>query len=219
MRLEVHVSEAGAAVAGRDTVIGTHFVADQVQAVFHACHRVDLAAELRDEERVHHGLGGDVEAHLAIHRHGQLIDCRDALLRIDEQPLPVHRHDLNLDRLAAILDLGTRVQLMRALPGQDAQREDDQARNAPDHDLDLGGMRPVGRIGRLALLGIAIAPSKPQRHEDDRDNDHEHQVGSSQNQRLLGFTDGSLGIEEHGITAGQHQQSREDGESPQSPPH
>ena len=70
----------------------------QVKARHHSGHGVDLAAELRHEEAVHHARGGQLEADRRADRNGQLIDGRDALLGIDEQPFPVERDDLNPDR-------------------------------------------------------------------------------------------------------------------------
>ncbi len=71
----------------------------QMQARHHSGHGVHLAAELRHEEAIHHARGGQLEANRRADRNGQLIDARDALVRIDEQPFPVERDDLNADGL------------------------------------------------------------------------------------------------------------------------
>ena len=73
-------------------------VGNQVQLGLHAGHGVDPAAQLRDEEGVHHGVGGHPEVDRGVDREGQLVDRRNAQLRIDEQPLPVQGNDIHLNR-------------------------------------------------------------------------------------------------------------------------
>jgi hypothetical protein len=93
---ELHVGKARAAEVGGQAVVHARLVGDQVDLRLHAGHRVDLAAQLRDEEHVHHGVGRDLEVHRRAGRELDLVDRGDVLLRIDEQPLPVERHDLDL---------------------------------------------------------------------------------------------------------------------------
>ena len=55
-----------------------------------------------------------LEADRAVHRGGQLVDRGDALLGIDEQPLPVERHDLDHQRLDVRGDRALRVDAVAA---------------------------------------------------------------------------------------------------------
>jgi hypothetical protein len=63
---------------------------------------------------------------------------------------------------------------MRGLPGDYRQRSDDQCRHQPDHDLDLGRVRPVGRIvGRQVRR--AVAPRERDRQDDHGDHHDQHE--------------------------------------------
>ncbi len=99
--VEAHVGEAVAAELRREAGIGAGLVGLQVQLRRHARHGVDLAAELRHEEAVHHRRRGQAEADRRRRRHDQPVDAGDALARVDEQPLPVERHDLDFERRAS----------------------------------------------------------------------------------------------------------------------
>jgi hypothetical protein len=88
-------------------MIGLH-----VKARHHSRHCVDLAAQLRHEEAVHHAHGGQLKADRRADGNGQLIDGRDALVGIDEQPFPVERNDLNAERLRRRGDRLTRIEIM-----------------------------------------------------------------------------------------------------------
>src|SRR3546814_2338149 len=48
---------------------------------------------------VHHRRGRDAEAHRMIHRQREFVHRRNALFGVDEQPFPVERYDLDVDRL------------------------------------------------------------------------------------------------------------------------
>ena len=84
----------------------------QVKARDHSRHGVDLAAKLRHEEAVHHALGGQLEADRRADGDGQLIDGRDALVGVDEQPFPVERDDLNTDRFRGRGNQLTRIKVV-----------------------------------------------------------------------------------------------------------
>ena len=71
----------------------------QIKARHHPGHCVDLAAELRHKEAVHHPRRGQFEPDGRVHGDGQLIDGRNAVVGIDEQPFPIERDDLNPDGL------------------------------------------------------------------------------------------------------------------------
>ena len=62
-------------------------------------HGVDHAAHLRDEEDVPDGRRGQLEIDRRSRRDDELVDRGDALLGIDEQPFPIERDDLDVDRL------------------------------------------------------------------------------------------------------------------------
>ena len=130
-KLEAHVGEAGAAVVGGKALVLARPVDDRVQLGLHARHRVDLAGQRRNEERVHHGRRRDLEADGHVHRRRQLVDDGDALLGIDEQPFPVEGDDLDDQRFSPAgngprgIDPCQRpigVERVRADPGQRAQR-------------------------------------------------------------------------------------------------
>ncbi len=101
VKREMHSREAGAAVIRREALIGTRRVDDGVQFRFHTRHGVDLAGEGGDVEGVHHRRRGDAEIDRPIDGCGELVDGRDAVLRIDEQPFPVERGDIDLERFGA----------------------------------------------------------------------------------------------------------------------
>ena len=65
----------------------------------HAAHRVDLAAELRHEERIHHRRRGEPKFNGRSGRDYQLIDGGYALIGVDEQPFPIERHDVHVQRV------------------------------------------------------------------------------------------------------------------------
>ena len=66
----------------------------------HAGHRVNLAAELRHEEAVHDADRGQPEMHRRADGNDELIDGWRRPRRVDEQPFPIERDDLDLERLA-----------------------------------------------------------------------------------------------------------------------
>ncbi len=79
----------------------------------------------------HHVRGGDLEGHRPVHRHDEVVDRGDAVLRVEEQPLPIHGDRLDLKRLdirrKGPLGVETgqgpeRIEGMGADPGQGATR-------------------------------------------------------------------------------------------------
>jgi hypothetical protein len=91
----------------------------------HSWHRVDLASKLRNEEAVHHGGGCQAEMHGSPGRHDQLIHAGDALVRINEQPLAVHRDDFDFQREVARVQALVGIQIMRADPRDTPQEKHD----------------------------------------------------------------------------------------------
>ena len=84
----------------------------EVEARGHSRHRVDLPAELRHKEAVHHTCGGQLEADGCAHGNGQTIDAGDAVLGINEEPFPIERDDLNVEGLGRRGDGLTRIEVM-----------------------------------------------------------------------------------------------------------
>lgn len=208
MRGEAHLREAVAAVVRRQAEHLARLVGDQVQLGLHAGHRVDLRAQVRDEERVHHRVGGDLEVQRRVDRERDLVDRGNALLRVDEHPLPVQRHRLDGDRLDLGIQRLVRIQRMRGAPGQHRQDQDDHARDRPHHHLDRGGVRPVRLVAGLGV-GRAVAPGEGQGHHDDRDHHQQHQHHRGDQQRLLVVADLTLGVEDGRVAAGQQQRGQQ----------
>jgi hypothetical protein len=61
----------------------------QIELRDHAGHRVDLTAELRYEKAVHDARGRQPEMQRCRDGNDELIDHRDAVVRVNEQPFPV----------------------------------------------------------------------------------------------------------------------------------
>src|ERR1700677_834135 len=98
MGVEMHGWEAVTAKVGRKAVECARGVRLQVQLRRHAVHGVDHAAELRDEEGVHHARRGQVEVNGYPGRQHKLVHARDTLVRVNEKPLPIQRDDLDVER-------------------------------------------------------------------------------------------------------------------------
>src|SRR3984957_8998919 len=94
-RVETHVGEPVAAELRGEAGIGSGSVSEQMQLGRHPGHRVDLAAELRHEKAVPDGGRSEPKTQRPSRRHNEPIDARNLLVRIDEQPFPVQRYDLN----------------------------------------------------------------------------------------------------------------------------
>ena len=95
---EPHLGKAVAAEICREAGKFARLVREQVEVGGHAAHRVDLAAELRHEERIHHRRRGEAEVDRGSGRHDQLIDRGNALIGVDEQPFPIERNDIHPKR-------------------------------------------------------------------------------------------------------------------------
>ena len=104
----------------------------------HAVHRVDHAAELRHEERVHHAGRGQGEANRRAGGDDELVDARDALVGVDEQPFPVQRDDLHFERRRRPMQRLRGIELVRADPGDAAEQHDHEG----GIDQTISSMRP-----------------------------------------------------------------------------
>ena len=66
----------------------------------------------------------------------QLVDRSDALIGVDEQPFPIERDDVDLERLGVRGDRRPRIELMGTDPDDPAQQDHDQRRDRPGDKLD-----------------------------------------------------------------------------------
>ncbi|MCY1300638.1 hypothetical protein D9M70_502120 [compost metagenome] len=154
-----------------------------MQLGLHAGHGIDHAGERRNIKGVHHRGGCDLEVDRHVHGCCHLVDCRDAIVRIEEQPFPVESYDLDRDRLhlfrhrAFRIDAVERpvgIELVCAHPGDRPERDDDRQRRRPDDDFKTGGMVPF-RIIFGGSVRLAIAPGEEQRQENDGYDNQQHQ--------------------------------------------
>ncbi|MNG94141.1 hypothetical protein D3C79_531410 [compost metagenome] len=167
--LELHAGEAGAAVAAGDPLVLTRLVGNQMQLGLHPGHGVDLTAQLRNEEGVHHGVGGHPEVDRGIDREGQLIDRGDTQFRIDKQPFPVEGNNIDLDRFDVRFQRFIRIQRVGSFPGNHRQDGDNNDGYGPDNRFNLVGVRPIrGVFG--GGIGCSVFTSKGHRHNNHRNH-------------------------------------------------
>src|SRR6202051_5241980 len=124
-----------AADVRRKAAIGTSPVSLQVEPGCHTRHRIYLAAELRHEEAVHHVRRSQAEAQRHAGGHNETVEACDTFGRIDEQPFPVERNDLDIDRRNSRLYCFGRVEFGRTDPGDTAEKKDDKSRGGPGDAL------------------------------------------------------------------------------------
>src|SRR5882757_914649 len=96
--LEMHVGKPVAAYLSRKAAKGAGLVGCKMELRRHLVHSVDHAAELGHEECGHHAARGQREMDRRPSRNHQTIDAGDVLIGVDEQPFPVERYDLNIER-------------------------------------------------------------------------------------------------------------------------
>src|SRR6266404_8469553 len=87
--VEHHIGKTVTTEMRRQALIAADLVGAQFEPRHHPVHGVNHAAELRDEERVHHAPRRQLQMQRRADRHHQRVDGRNALVRIDEQPFPV----------------------------------------------------------------------------------------------------------------------------------
>ena len=218
VKVELHVGEAGATVVAGKTLVIARLVDHRIELRLHAGHGVNLACQCGDVERVHHRRRRDLEQHGAIDRSGQHVDRGNALLRVDEQPLPVQCHRIDLQRLhVGRQRLGGRDAIQRAEgiqgvggdPGNGAEGDDDLQGRGPDHELELGRVIPVGGVGRLGVGG-AVTPREQQGQHDHRNDDQQHQQGGADDQLALLGGDVAGRMKDDRVATGQKQQNAGD---------
>jgi hypothetical protein len=167
--VEVHVGESVAAEMRREALECARCICSQIEPGGHAVHGVDHAAELRDEEHVHHACRGKLELQRHALGYGERIDRRNFLVGIDEQPFPIQGHRLNCQRLVGSFDGLCRVELMCADPRHAAEQDDGEGRDRPDHKLDPPRILPVWPVKCFCVGG-----PKPERKGKDRGDGRQH---------------------------------------------
>ena len=118
IRLEVHVRVTATAELLIVTVISAWFISQEVQSGLHACHGVNLAAQLWDEEGSHYSVRGEFEADRNIDRKSDLIHDSDILIRVDEEPFPIQGYCFDVDGLVGRRDGLIGIERMGPGPGQ-----------------------------------------------------------------------------------------------------
>ena len=211
MELEAHARETGTAVVRGEALVDTRLVDDGIQLRFHARHGVDLTCQCGDEERVHDGRRGDLEADRTIDGRVQFIHGSDALLRVDEQPFPVQGHDFDDHRFVAGRNRAVGVDTAQwavwiegvgADPGQQAQHDDDQQGRAPDNQLEASRVVPVRLVFGRGVI-FSIAPCEKQGQGDYRNDNQQHQQCRDDNQIALLNCDVTGRIQYHRIATSQ----------------
>ena len=181
-----------------------------MQLARHAGHGIDLASHRRDVERIHHRSRGDAERHRAINRQRQFIDGGDFLLRIDKQPFPVERDNIDFQRLNARRDrlaLGhfvkwtERIEHMGIDPGHAAQRQHDGQRRRPNHQFQLGRVMPFRFI--TGFGAVAVFPREQHRQSHHRHDDQQHQHGRNDHEMRFLLGDVARRVENDRMTGGE----------------
>src|SRR5271166_2102366 len=140
---EPHLGKAVAAEICRKAGILARLVREKVEMRGHAAHGVDLAAQLRHEERIHHRRRGESKFDGSPGRDDQLIDGGDALIGVDEQPFPIERHDVHAQRVRLPGNRRARIELMRTDPNNPAEQDHGQRRDRPQDELEAPFIRLV----------------------------------------------------------------------------
>ncbi|CDX18038.1 hypothetical protein MPLSOD_10449 [Mesorhizobium sp. SOD10] len=219
---KAHAGEAGAAVIGREAGIGARTVDDGVQLRLHARHGIDLPGKGGNVEGVHHRGRGDAEVDRLVDRRGELVDGGNAVIWIDEEPFPIERDDLDPERLMALrdrlssldpIDAPVGIEQMRAEPSERAKAYDDEQRRRPDHQLQLGRMVPVGRVGRFRAR-LPVTPGKEYGQRHDGHDDEQHQQGRDDEQVTLLHCHVARGRQHDEVAAAeQHGQGKQEQDS------
>lgn len=144
-------------------------------------------------------------------RDDEFVDCGDALVRVDEEPFPVERHDLYRYRLGLRGNGRARIELMGADPADPGQQDHDKRRDRPDDELDASLIGPIGAVAG-AGIGRSIPPGERQRRHDHGNDDNQHDFGGVDDEEPLSRGDRPLWI--HDALAAGGDQKREAGDEP-----
>ena len=96
-----------------------------MQASLHTGHGINLATQTRNEEGVHHGVGGHFEVHRSVRRESDFIHGCNALFRVDEEPFPVHGNHFDGNGLLVVCQRLARLKSVSGFPGQYRKEDDD----------------------------------------------------------------------------------------------
>ena len=202
--LKMHVGESVAADLGGEPAKRSGIIGGEEKLRAHAIHGVDHAAELGSEESGHHASRGQRKVDRDARGDHQAIDAGDVLIGVDEQPFPVERHDLNVERLLRRLDRLRRIEIMRPYPRHAAQKHDRQERDRPDDQFERTRVFKVGQILRPGV-GRSKPPRDGERGDDRRDHDREHDRDRIDQDLQVGVGDRALRIEHAQIAAAEKQ--------------
>ena len=147
--------------------------------------------------------------HGHVDRERQLVHRGDIKVRVDEQPLPIERDRLDLERLGAgrnrparpeALQRTERIEEVRARPGHGAERDDDQERARPDHQLERCRMVELRIVG---LVGVAppVLSGEHHRQHHDRHDDQQHHTCREQDEVALLDGDVAGRVQDHHVAA------------------
>ena len=124
----------------------------------------------------------------------ELTDAGDPRAGIDEQPLPVITHDLDLQGRLGGGQRRIRIERVRASPQQHGEHDHDAEWNAPDHEFERPGKRPFRRIGGCCVP-VTITPRKKWGEHQNRQNHDHHEKHNVDEVRALRGCNRPLRIE------------------------
>src|SRR6266849_3923756 len=117
------------------------------------------------------------------------------VVRVDEQPLPIQRDDLDLERRRLRCQWLGGIELMGADPGDAAQKDDGEEGNGPGDELDAAGVLKIRQVDR-PRVGGAKPPGEGEGRGDRREHDGEHDGERVDEDRLVGNPDEPLRVED-----------------------
>ena len=142
-------------------------------------------------------------------RHHQGVHAGDALVGVNEQPLPVERNHLHVQRFGLGRQRTGGIEVVRPDPGDAAKKHNRQERDRPDDQLQPARIGPVGQMLRPGVGG-AIPPRHPERRQDGRDDDRQHDGQGVEQDHPLGGADRPLCVQDAGTAAAERQDHRTD---------
>ncbi len=147
----------------------------------------------------------------------QLVDGRNTLLGVDEQPAPVQRNHLDLyGRLVGDQGFG-RIQVVGTDPRHPTQKRNRERRDRPDDQLNAAGVFPV-RFVLGSPVAVPEPPGKDEREHDDRNDHRQHDRRRIGENDPLGKTDWPMRIQHALPTRSEHDARNYERERPRSPP-
>ena len=126
--------------------------------------------------------------------HDEIVDAGDAKLGIDEQPFPIERDDLHLERLFLCFDRLERIEIVRADPDHAAEKQDDEKRDRPDDEFDAAGKNEAGLVAR-PRIGSAEPPGENKHADNRRHDDHQHDAEGIEQDLAIGGADRPLRLQ------------------------